>query len=230
MKEKIKHLYKIILEKGYCELASGHMSYRDSANPDIFWMIPLLSHEQISSNNYDLACIDINTGQVLNNLPVNFSGISLHCELYRARPNIMAINHYHGPYTTAFSSLHKPLKICFQESCVLYNDWAFYPHYNGLIDDKTESEQIVNCLGSRNVAILANHGAICVGNSIESIGFRLLVLERLCWMLMRGNYDDINQIGDKIAGQTYKTLTSDNAFELQYNNFIRNYEFSRSIC
>lgn len=227
--ESMVFLYKLIVEKGFCELASGHLSFRDPNNPNLCWMMPYFSYYECETDEFKLSLIDINQQKVINGVQANFAGIELHSEIYATRSDVNSIGHFHGPNTVAFSTLNKPLKICFQEACIFYEDCGFMPFYGGLVDSKKDAKDVSKALGNFNSCVLANHGSVVVGDSLEAVGFRLFAMERTCWTILKCGYDSVTEIPKDVALETKKFLASSNALKKQYFNYVRNHGFSKAL-
>jgi L-fuculose-phosphate aldolase len=107
-----------------------------------------------------------------------------HSWVYRARPDVMAIVHTHPPALSAFSTLGVPLPIAHMDACSLYDDCGFLERWPGVPVHDEEGRIISQALGNKPSAILAGHGYIATGESIEYATYRAVFLERAARMYL----------------------------------------------
>ncbi len=67
-----------------------------------------------------------------------------------------------------------------QDFCTFYNDIVLYPNFAGLVLANEEGQRIATHLGPGKAALLANHGLLTVGRTIEAAVSYFIVLEGLC--------------------------------------------------
>lgn len=123
------------------------------------------------------------TGSVLGNLSekeiifIDFEGkeISegkassekmLHVELYKKRPDISAIIHTHPVNLTSFAACHIPLNEAIMAENILYFEDIPVAEY-AMPSSMELVDNTVKCLANRDVAMMANHGAIAIADTIE---------------------------------------------------------------
>lgn len=141
----------------------------------------------------------------------------IHSAVHTARPDINAVAHSHSVHGKAFATLGRPLDIITQDSCVFYNDVAHYSNFGGIVLGPEEGVQIASALGGKKAAILANHGLLTCGRSIESCVFWFMTLERSCQAQLLadaaagGRGGETVKIDDDDAEFTYKTIGSEQA-------------------
>jgi ribulose-5-phosphate 4-epimerase/fuculose-1-phosphate aldolase len=91
----------------------------------------------------------------------------IHHEVYRARPDVNSVMHYHGMYATAFSTsgAHtlKPIHLMgtlFADGIPVYDD----PR---LVSTTERGVALATALGSHRAALLRAHGSVITGGDIE---------------------------------------------------------------
>lgn len=90
----------------------------------------------------------------------------LHVELYKLRPDVNAIIHTHPVYLTAFAACRKPLNEPIMSENILYFEDIPVAPYS--MPSSTElAENTVQYFKKRDVVMMANHGAVAAGNSLE---------------------------------------------------------------
>jgi ribulose-5-phosphate 4-epimerase/fuculose-1-phosphate aldolase len=141
----------------------------------------------------------------------------IHSSVHEARPEIHCVAHSHSIHGRAFSTLGRNLDITTQDSCAFYNDIAHYESFGGIVLGAAEGENIAKALGQKKAAILANHGLLTCGGSVESCIFWFMSLEKCCRAQLladaaaAGRGGQTVKIADDEAAFTYKTVGSEYA-------------------
>ena len=111
--------------------------------------------------------------------PIEDTALYIHQPVHRLAPAARCVLHTHMPYATALSMLENPrLEMAVQSALGFHDDIAYDPDYNGLAYDATEGERLARVLGTKNVLLMGNHGALVVGETIAVAFERLYFLER----------------------------------------------------
>jgi L-fuculose-phosphate aldolase len=106
------------------------------------------------------------------------SEISMHVAIYRRRPDVKAIVHAHPPRATAFAVAHVPLdQPILAESVVLLGPVPLVP-YRTPSTVELADEVGAACAGA-NAMLLANHGAVTLGETLTAAHRRMETLEHL---------------------------------------------------
>ncbi len=111
-------------------------------------------------------------------------GVRFDVWIYRKRPDVKAIIHTHAPYASALAATGQPLKTIHMDSAMLYGtahlaDWPGVP----VADD--EGRIISGALGSAKTILLANHGLLAAGSSVEEATYLAVFFERAARMQLR---------------------------------------------
>ncbi len=106
------------------------------------------------------------------------SEVPMHVAIYRRRPDVRAVVHAHPPFATAFAVAHVPLdQPLLAESVLLLGPVPLVPYQApatpALADAVGEA-----CTGA-NAVLLANHGAVALGETLEEAHRRMETLEHL---------------------------------------------------
>jgi hypothetical protein len=67
-----------------------------------------------------------------------------------------------------------------QDSCVFYEQHVLFEDFTGVVLETSEGERIAAALGSKNAAILQNHGILTVGKSVEDAVSGYVSFENAC--------------------------------------------------
>lgn len=101
-----------------------------------------------------------------------------HSWIYQARPEVGCIIHTHAVHASALSMLEVPLMVSHMDSCVLHDDCAFLPRWPGVPVGDGEGQTISAALGGKRAVLLAHHGLVVAGSSIEEACAIALQFER----------------------------------------------------
>lgn len=111
-------------------------------------------------------------------------GVRFHVWIYRKRPDVRAILHTHAPYASALAATGQPLKTIHMDSAMLHGT-AHLPDWPGgpVADD--EGRIISGALGEAKTILLANHGLLATGTSVEEAAYLAVFFERAARMQLR---------------------------------------------
>ena len=117
----------------------------------------------------------------------NLEIVDMHAGVYGVRPDVAAIVHTHSPHVTAFALAHRPLPSRY-ESTIRF----------GIVDDipvapwgprgsRQSVDHIVETLGANpgaRAVLLANHGILAFGSSVEEAARIIIALEEAAMMTL----------------------------------------------
>jgi L-fuculose-phosphate aldolase len=102
---------------------------------------------------------------------------AVHCLIYRARPDVMAVIHAHPVYACVLAVRRERLEALLDEVGPVLGGAVEVAEY-ALSGTRELGSRAVAGLGTRHAVILANHGTVTVGGDLEEAFYRLEVLER----------------------------------------------------
>ena len=207
-KQRLAAAFRIFGKLGFDEGVAGHITARDPEHDDRFWVNPFgMSFKQIRVR--DLICVDHGGTVVEGSWPVNAAAFAIHSQVHAARPDVIAAAHSHSVHGKAFASLHRPLRPLTQDACIFFEDHGLYTEYGGVANDVEEGKRIAVALGENKAAILANHGLITVGHSVDEALFWFVTMERTCQAeLLALSAGGGVPIPDDTAREVYKQVGS----------------------
>lgn len=171
--------FRIFGRLGFNEGVAGHITVRDPEFPDRFWVNPFsVSFKLVRAE--DLICVDAAGEIVEGDGMLNRAAFAIHSRVHAARPDVIAAAHSHSVYGKAFSALHRELRPLTQDACIFFEDHALFDDYTGVVLDESEGDRIAEALGDRKAVILANHGLLTTGHSIEEAVYWFVTMERTC--------------------------------------------------
>jgi ribulose-5-phosphate 4-epimerase/fuculose-1-phosphate aldolase len=161
----------------------GHISARDSADPKKFLLARNMAPGQVSAN--DILEFD------LDGEPLNANGRAvylerfIHSEIYKARPDAMAIvhSHSHSIVPLSISKTHR-LRAVFHMAGFIGTEAPTFeirdvagPATDLLISSPYLGRALANCCGTHNVVLMRGHGSTVVGESIRQVVYRAVYAE-----------------------------------------------------
>jgi ribulose-5-phosphate 4-epimerase/fuculose-1-phosphate aldolase len=178
-KQRLAAAFRIFGALGFDEGTAGHITARDPELTDHFWVNPLgmsFSHIRVK----DLLLVNEHGDVVDGTWPLNKAAFVIHSQVHAARPDVVAAAHSHSPCGKAWSALRRPLDPLTQDACAFYRDHALFDDYTGAVFEIDEGKRIAEALGDGKAAILANHGLLTVGRSVEEATWWFVTMERSC--------------------------------------------------
>jgi L-fuculose-phosphate aldolase len=111
-------------------------------------------------------------------------GVRFHVWIYNKRPDVQAIVHTHAPHASALAATGKPLRTIHMDSAMLHGT-AHLPEWPGVPVADDEGRIISGALGDAKSILLANHGLLTAGNSVEEATYLAVFFERAARMQLR---------------------------------------------
>ncbi len=176
-KQRLAAGFRLFGKFGFDEGVAGHITVRDPEHLDQFWVNPFgmnFKHIRVS----DLICVDHSGTVVHGDAFVNGAAFAIHSQIHAARPDIVAAAHSHSIYGKAWSSLHRLLDPLTQDACAFFEDHVVFDGYSGVVLDLSEGKRIAETMGHKKAAILANHGLLTSGNSVDEAVWSFITMER----------------------------------------------------
>lgn len=101
----------------------------------------------------------------------------IHLEILRARPDVQCVIHYHGMYSTAFTTSGETLRPIHLMGTLFHDGIPIYPDPK-LVSDRTRGAALAKSLGPHRAVLLRAHGAAITGASVqEAVGGAFLFEE-----------------------------------------------------
>ena len=121
-------------------------------------------------------------------------GTRFHIWIYRKRPDVQAIVHTHAPYASALSCTSSSLRTIHMDSAMLHGT-AHLDEWPGVPVADDEGRIISAALGDAKSILLANHGLLTAGNSVEEAAYLAVFFERAARMqlaaMAAGGYREV---------------------------------------
>jgi len=153
--------WRFLYRRGFIE-GFGHLSFR-LEDADRFVVVRHSVGPNATAD--DLVVMDLD-GRKLEGRGDPPGEFPIHSEIYKARPDVMSVVHYHGMYSTAFTTLAQDLKPIHSVGTIFYDGVPTYPDPK-LILNRERGAALARALGSHRAVLLRAHGAAVTGPSIE---------------------------------------------------------------
>jgi len=160
----------------------GHVSVRDEKAPDRFLLAKSIAPATVRPADIMEFGLD---GE-----PLNARGRKpyleryIHSEIYRSRPDVVAIVHSHSPALIPFGITGTSLKPVFHMSGFLGSNTPIFeiretggPATDMLISSRKLGAALAKCLGSAAFALMRGHGAVAVGGTLKQTVYRAVYAE-----------------------------------------------------
>jgi L-fuculose-phosphate aldolase len=103
----------------------------------------------------------------------------LHCEIYRTRKDIHAVIHTHQMNASTVAAARRVVPPILDDMAQIIGPSVRVAEYARSSTRKI-ARRTVRALKGRNAALMANHGAVCVGRDLEEAFVVCQVLEKAC--------------------------------------------------
>jgi ribulose-5-phosphate 4-epimerase/fuculose-1-phosphate aldolase len=154
----------------------GHVSARDPANPGHFLMSRSLAPALVSAG--DIMAFDLDGNAIDAGGRSVFLERFIHGEIYKARPDVMAVVHTHSPGVIPFSVSQVPLRAMYHNAAFLAAGapvWDIRKDFGEtdmLVRDGARGKSLAQVLGDKSVVLMRGHGDVTVGPSVKLAVFR----------------------------------------------------------
>jgi HCOMODA/2-hydroxy-3-carboxy-muconic semialdehyde decarboxylase len=156
--------------------AFGHVSARDPGNPNHFLMSRSLAPALVTAD--DVMEFDLD-GNAIDAKGRNvFLERFIHSEIYKARPDVMAVVHSHSPGVIPFSISQVVLRPVFHNAAFLGAGapvWEIRKEFgetNMLVSNAAIGKSLALVLADKSVVLMRGHGDAAVGPSVKLAVFR----------------------------------------------------------
>ncbi len=165
---------KLMYQKGWVAANDGNISVRLDAER-ILCTPTGVSKGMMRAE--DMLVVDLE-GRKLEGARACTTEIQMHCTVYKLRSDVNAVVHAHPPVSTGFAVAGRALNLAILPEAVVTLGTVPLTNY-GLPGTPELSSQLVPYIPNHDALLMANHGAVCYGSSLEQAFFRLETVEHL---------------------------------------------------
>ncbi len=187
MDKKIKQLYqeeaargtrKLFLD-GYSPAGDcGDVSVRDPETGYVYVSGSPAAIDYLNLGEYhacDMAIVDID-GNRISTWSRPTCELPMHLAILRARPEVNAVVHTHAMWSSVYCICGKSIPLVLAEQYVHLGGEVECAEY-GPVGSQKLADLVVKALGSKNAAMISNHGAVAVGATLDEAYTRAAFLE-----------------------------------------------------
>ena len=161
--------------------AYGHVSARSDKKPANFIMSRSLAPALVTAA--DLMDLDADSEPLPGEKRKGFIERYIHGEIYRTRPEVMAVVHSHSPSVIPFGVTRTKLRPIYHMGSFLYSGAPVFEIRNEardndlLIRDNRLGKALAGTLGKCNCVLMRGHGMTVIGDSVSEAVFRAIYTE-----------------------------------------------------
>ena len=160
----------------------GHISVRNERNPEHFLIARSMAPGLVTAA--DIVSCDLEGNVHDEQGRHTYVERFIHSEIYRSRPDVMAVIHSHSPAIITFGVTGARLRpICHMSGFLGAQVPVFEIRHAGgentdlLIRNQALGKALAKDLAGNSVALLRGHGNVVVGHSIQQVVFRAIYTE-----------------------------------------------------
>ena len=190
----------------------GHVSVRDERSPERFLLARSVAPATVKARDVMEFGLDGEPLSPRGRKP--YLERYIHSEIYRTRPDVIAIVHSHSPALIPFGITGTALKPVFHMSGFLGASTPIFeireaggPATDLLIRDRKLGAALARSLGTTPFALMRGHGAVAVGGTLKQVVYRAIYAEvnaRLQTEAMR--LGTVNYLNDQEATNAARTI------------------------
>jgi L-fuculose-phosphate aldolase len=166
---------KRLLKEGLVARTWGNISIRVD---DTYMLITPSGREYETLTEKDIVLVNYLTSKYEGEIKPS-SEKELHCEIYRTRKNINAVIHTHQMNASTVAAARREVPPILDDQAQILGPSVRVADY-ALPSTKKLTKKTVKALEGRMAALLANHGAVCIGRDLEEAFVACQVLEKAC--------------------------------------------------
>jgi ribulose-5-phosphate 4-epimerase/fuculose-1-phosphate aldolase len=156
--------------------AYGHVSVRSERNPNHFFLAQHIPAGTVTRD--DIVEYDLGSNQVGGKPRTGYTERFIHGEIYRARPDVMAVVHCHSADVIPFTVTNVPLRPMIHMAAFLGGPIPVFEIRNtgGITDMLIRSPELgralAKSLGDNTAVLLRGHGAVVVAPGLHVVAGR----------------------------------------------------------
>jgi HCOMODA/2-hydroxy-3-carboxy-muconic semialdehyde decarboxylase len=210
--------------------AFGHISMRHPDNPNRYFLSRSRAPELVEPN--DFIEYDLDSQPVKEPGAAQYSERVIHGEIYKARPDVMAVCHHHSPAFMPLLTTGTDYVPIFHLGAVGGLKPPFWDQYDEfgdtdmLVKKPAEGASLARALGKHDMVLMKRHGVTAIGTSVKMCVFRSIFSSRNAEYQVRGmalgKIDPLRPGEIELAGKIANSTTGlDRAWEYWLQRLTR---------
>jgi L-fuculose-phosphate aldolase len=193
LKEQICEIGRRLYARGFAAANDGNITIR--LNDKEILCTPTMVSKGFMKPD-DICKVDYD-GKQLAGTKRRTSEVLLHLAVYKNRPDVHAVVHCHPPHATAFAVAHEPIPKCILPEVEVFLGEVPIAKYATPGDNRLP-ESIVPYVKDCNTILLANHGTVTFGPTLENAYFNTEIIDAYCRILILSKLlGRVNYFGEK---------------------------------
>ena len=205
----------ILFQQGVVD-AFGHLSVRHDKDPTKYIMARHLAPGLVTAE--DLVTFDLDSNPVGDTSQRYYSERFIHGEIYKARPEVIAVVHCHAPELIPFGVTKASLRPIYHMSGFLGAGVARFEIRDAggmtdmLVRTPALGKALALSLGDKPIVLMRGHGATMVGETIKQVVYRAIYAARNAGLQMEAlRLGDVTYLESEEAAKA--AATNDKAME-----------------
>ena len=205
--EKMALSCRLLADHNHAPTLAGQLSVR--CDDGTFWTTNLAAGFG-DSRVSNLVRVDDDL-QVVEGSGMANPATRFHLWVYKYRPDIRSIVHTHPPHVSALAITGGRIDVAHMDMMMFYDDIAYLSEWPGVPFANEEGRIISGALGDKNNIILANHGMLTVGRTLEHAVYLAVNLELAARVqgLVNASQRPARPVEPDLARKAYDMATQD---------------------
>lgn len=199
IKQEICDIGRRIYNRGFAAANDGNISYRIGENEVL--CTPTMHCKGFLTPD-DICTVDME-GKQLAGRKKRSSEVLLHLTIMKERPDVKSVVHCHPPHATAFAVAREPIPQCVLPEVEVFLGDVPITRYETPGGQKF-ADTVLPFVKKSNVVILANHGTVSFGETVERAYWWTEILDAYCRILMLAR--DLGRVNHLTQGETRELL------------------------
>ena len=159
----------------------GHVSMRHPQASDRYFMARSLAPALVTPD--DILEYDLDSNALDAKGRSSFLERFIHGEIYKARPDIMAVVHSHSPSVIPFGLVGVPLRAMFHNAGFLaagapvFDIREKFGMTDMLVGNGEKGVALARVMGAKDIVLMRAHGSVASGPTLQSAVFRAVYTE-----------------------------------------------------
>jgi ribulose-5-phosphate 4-epimerase/fuculose-1-phosphate aldolase len=169
--------YRIVANEGILD-AFGHISLRNPDNPKRYFLSRSRAPALVQAE--DIQEYDLDSRPIVESPLRPYLERVIHGEIFKARPDVVAVCHHHAPSIMPFVIAGVPVVPVFHLGAAMGAHAPFWDSRdefgdtNLLVAKPEEGASLAGALGKASVVLMRRHGATVVGGGLQELVFRTI--------------------------------------------------------
>lgn len=196
--------HRLAAMAGFNEGIFNHLTLEVPGTKDRYYQIPFGLHwAEIKASDFMEVGYDgeLKAGDGI----VERSSYCIHAPLHEKVPAARCVMHTHMPFASSLAKLKDPRILPIGQTEVgMMMTTTYDMHYTGPANDPAEGHRLAGLMGDHKVMIMANHGALTIGETVAAAYDKLYYLERVAQQQLYAMWTgrELHVLSDEVVKQT----------------------------